>query len=217
MRLQPDKKYFIASCVFHTGILLALILSYEFSRPLAVIENTNEHDVISAVILGDTAKSKILPHEAPATKPVPPPKPEPVKKEVAPPPKKVEVKKMVDPDVIALKAAEKKVALKKEQELKKQQQELFAKNLLADIKKQTEKKVKPKKADLSSKFAKTLREQSEQSLRQNLLNEDIKLTGKLSRQAQGVVDKYTALIIQSIGEHWRVPLQATKKIISVFN
>jgi colicin import membrane protein len=32
--------------------------------------------------------------------------------------------------------------------------------------------------------------------------------------SQGVVDKYKALIIQSIGEHWLVPLQANKKLTS---
>lgn len=217
---QQNKKYFISSCIFHAAILLAMIFSYEFSTPLVVIENTNQHDVISAVVLGDTAKSKILPHEEPAAKPIPQPepKPEPVKKVVTPPPPaKTETKPEIDKDTIALKAAKKKAEADKEKELKKllkkKQQELFAKDLLADIKK-VEKKTKIKKDDLQKKFAKTLREQSEQSLRQNLLNEEIKLKGKMSRMSQGVVDKYKALIIQSIGEHWLVPLQANKKLTS---
>src|SRR3990167_9703115 len=110
MNAQPEKKFLIVSCLFHAGILLALIVSYAFSSPMFVIENTNQHDVISAVVLGDTAKSKILPHEKPATKPVP--KPEPVKKVVAPPPKPVAKlePKTIDKDVIALKAAAKKLA-----------------------------------------------------------------------------------------------------------
>lgn len=211
MHAQQNKKYFIISCACHAAIFLALVLSYEFSSPLAVVENTNQHDVISAVVLGDVATSKILPHEEPAAQPKP--KPEPEKKVVTPPPelaksepKKAEPKPVIDKDVIALKAA-------KEKELKKKQQDLFAKELLADIKKH-EKKTKQKKSDLQAKFAKTLREQSELSLRQNLLNEDIKLKGKISRQAQGVVNKYTALITQAIGEHWLVPPQANKKLTS---
>lgn len=234
MQVTQNQKYLASSFIFHVIIFLALVLNHEFTAPLAVIENTNQHDVISAVVLGDTEKSKILPHEK--TAPVPPEpvkqavpevkKPE-IKPEVKPQPKP-EVKKTVDPDAIALKKAEKiaadkklqekkllekKLAEKKAQELKKKQQELFAKDLLADIKKQHEsKKPKPK---LQDKFAKTLREQSEQSLRQNLLNENIKMSGKLSRQSQGIVDKYTALIIQAIGEQWRVPPQANRKLTSV--
>ncbi|HTM63541.1 MAG TPA: cell envelope integrity protein TolA, partial [Gammaproteobacteria bacterium] len=72
----------------------------------------------------------------------------------------------------------------------------------------------PKKTDLQAKFAKTLREQSELSLRQNLLDENIKMKGKLSRQSQGIVDKFTALIIQAISENWVVPPQANKKLYS---
>lgn len=204
----------------HGAILLAIIVEYHFAAPLIVVENTNQHDVISAVVLGDTAKSKILPHEEPVKPPTPvvePPKPI-VKKEVAPP------KPVVDEKAIALKAAkekkkleekkEKELAEKKDKELKKKQQELLAKNLLDDIKKETKKKTVAKKPDLSNKFAKMLKEQSEQSLRQNLLDDSIKLRGKTARLSQGIVDKYKALIIQSIGEHWLVPLSANRSLTS---
>lgn len=210
MHAQQNKKYFIISCACHAAIFLALVLSYEFSSPLAVVENTNQHDVISAVVLGDIATSKILPHEEPAAQP----KPEPERKVVTPPPvlaksepKKVEPKPVIDKGVIALKAA-------KEKDLKKKQQEMLAKDLLADIKKTHEKKIKQKKNELQAKFKKTLREQTELSLRQNLLNEDIKMKGTLSRQSQGIVDKYRALIVQAISEHWLVPPQANKKLTS---
>ena len=222
MHKTQTRKYVVTSCIFHAAIFLILVLNYHFSTPLAVIENTNQHDVISAVVLGDTAKSKILPHEEPSVKPVP--KPEPVKKPEIPPPPKVvkpkpEVKKptaevKVDKDAIALKAAKKKTAAEKAKAIKKKQQDLFAKDLLADISKQRKKKHKPVKNELQAKFAKMLREQAEQSLRQNLLNEEIKLKGKMSRLAQGIVDKYKALIIQAIGENWLVPLQANKKLTS---
>ena len=240
MRPPSNKKYFIGSGILHAVIFLVLVLNYEFRAPLVVIENTSQHDVISAVVLGDTAKSKILPHEPPPAEPVaaaPPPKP--VKeqpKEVAktsPKPKP----EPVDKDVIALKAAEKKLAeekalaekklvaekkekaRKKKLELKKKlaekkRKEKLAEKLLADIQKQNDKKAKIKQKNLEAKFAKTLREQSEESLRQNLMKENIKLSGKLSRQSQGVINKYKALIIQSIGEHWLVPIQANKSLTS---
>lgn len=211
MQAPQEKKFIAISAAFHAAILLALILNYEFSSPLRVVENTNQHDVISAVVLGDTAKSKILPHEDPAAQPKP--IPEPVKKPVPPPPA-AKAKPVEDKEVIPLKKIEKKTAKNKDKDLKKKQQELIAKELLADIKKINEKKPKPKKTDLQAKFAKTLREQSELSLRQNLLDENIKMKGKLSRQSQGIVDKYTALIVQAISENWVVPPQANKKLYS---
>lgn len=223
MRAQTDKSFFITSCLLHAGILLALIFSYEFSHPLMVVENTNQHDVISAVVLGDTPQSKILPHEEPAAAPVPIPKPEPVKPvtppappvvKKAPPPTKPTVVKTIDKDAIALKAAEKKLAAKKAAELKKkQQQQALAKALLADIQKQKIKKAKKDAA--ANKFAKILREQAELSLRQNLLNENIKLRGKSAHYSQGIVNKYTALITQAIGENWNVPPLVNKSLETV--
>ncbi len=40
------------------------------------------------------------------------------------------------------------------------------------------------------------------------------MSGKLSRQSQGIVNKYKALIIQAISEHWQVPLQANRSLYS---
>lgn len=213
-RAQSDKKFFIASCLFHAGIVLALIFSYEFASPLVVVENTNQHDVISAVVLGDTAKSKILPYEEPAAQPKPePPKPQPqpVVKKTPVPPKAAPVK-TVDKDAIALKAAEKKLAAKKAQELKNKQKEALEKALLADIKKQNK---KVKKQDVANKFAKMLREQSELSLRQSLMNENIKMRGKEAHYSQGIVNKYQALIQQKMQENWIVPPLVNKSLATV--
>ena len=68
-----EGKYFYISLVLHGIILLALILGIDYTTPMPVIENTNQHDVISAVVLGDTPKSKIVPDQ-----PAPPPPPTPV-------------------------------------------------------------------------------------------------------------------------------------------
>ncbi len=214
-RAQSDKKFFIASCAFHAGIVLALIFSYEFASPLVVVENTNQHDVISAVVLGDTAKSKILPYEEPAAQPKPEvSKPQPDVKKPPVLPKAAPIK-TVDKEAIALKAAkvaEKKLAAKKAQELKNKQKEALEKALLADIKKQNK---KIKKQDLPNKFAKMLREQSELSLRQSLMNENIKMRGKEAHYSQGVVNKYQALITQAIQENWNVPPLVNRSLSSV--
>jgi colicin import membrane protein len=181
-----DKNFLIVSIVFHIGILLFLMLGFDRTSLLPVLENTNQNDIISAVVLGDTAKSKILPKQI-----------------AAQPAAQEEPKK----NIIALKKPDKKKLL----ELKIKKQTIFAKDLLADIKKQTNKqKLKQKKLQLE--FKKTLREQAEKSLRQQLLNEEIKLQGVQSRQSQGEVNKYKALILQAISEHWLVPMQANKHL-----
>jgi colicin import membrane protein len=211
---QESKRYFYISIVFHVGVLLLLILGFDYSSPMPVFENTNKNDVISAVILGDTAQSKVLPQQQPT--------PKPVQKEVKPTPTPpVETRPQpidqaqVDKEVIALKKADDKKKLAQQQALEAlKQRKLFAKDLLADIRKQSNRQKKIKQKQLQAQFQKTLREQAEQSLRQQLLNEEIKLQGTQSRQSQGVVNKYKALILQAISEHWIVPTQANKKLYS---
>lgn len=234
--LDPqDKKYLIISCVFHAAIFCGLVLGYEYIQPTPVLKNSNKHDVISAVILGDTIKSKVLPHEEPpATLPEKPKvvekkvEPEPVKQvkqivEKAPPapvataPEKIEKQK-----AIALKASEKKSTPKrvkkkkiaqKKSKVKSKQKDLIAKGLLADIEKMNAEKIRAKK-ELEKQFAETLRQQSEKTLRQQLLDEEIRLQGKRSREMQGIVNKYKALILQAIAENWIVPLQADRSLSS---
>ena len=118
-----DKKYLQWSIAAHAAILLVLTLNFYFASPTPVLQNTNKNDVISAVVLGDTAKSKILPQKKALQ-----PKPEPEKSEPLPPVQQVQktelrapasaqspkpaaiVKKdtvsKLKPDVIALKKAD---------------------------------------------------------------------------------------------------------------
>lgn len=219
-----EQKYVVISVVCHVLVLLAFVLGLDQTSQLAVIENTNQHDVISAVVLGDTAKSKILPQQidAPKPKPVVEPKEEP---KPAPPPEKPKVEpiakkepEVTEKDVIALKAAEKKKLedqkkLEEEKKLAdKKRKDKLADDLLADIEKINEKQKKDKQKELQNRFQKMLQEQAEKSLRQNLLNEEVKLKGTQNRQAQGEVNKYKALILQAISEHWIIPTQSNKKL-----
>lgn len=210
-----DKRFLIASFTAHALILLALIISFEFSEPMAVLENTNQQDVISAVVLGDTAKSKVLPHEQPAPTPPPPPKPV-VKDTPKPPPAPAPAAK----PVVAEKELEKAIALTVDKKkpvktaVKKLSPDIFGKDLLADVASETKKVKSDAQKKLADKYQKMLKAQAEQSLRDHLLDENIKLQGQLSRQAQGVVDKYKALIVQAISEKWLVPPQSNKKLAS---
>ena len=201
MAMHSDKKYFIASALFHLGLLLVFVLGFDFASPMIVIENTNKQDVISAVILGDTAKSKIMPERLTQT--------------VEPPVKEKE-KEIAKPKEQPAPKVEKAIALKPPE--KKKPSDIFGKDLLADLekfKKKTVAKKKQQQKKLQDHFQKTLQEQAEKSMRRNLLNEDIKLKGTQSRESQGIVNKYQALIQQAISEHWVIPPQANKKRYSV--
>lgn len=205
MALRTERKFIIHSLVAHVVILLLLVLGFDNNASHPVFENTNQHDVISAVVLGDTAKSKILPKQ---NAPEPEPIKEIVKKEL--PVKSAEPTPM-QKDVVALtKPDKKKIAAQKALEALKKPS-FFGKDLLNDIKKQ-KKIVQKEQKNLQSKFQKTLRDQSEKSLRQQLLNEEIKLQGTESRQSQGEVNKYKALILQAISQHWIIPTQANKHL-----
>lgn len=190
--MVQTKKFFIASFIFHFSILAVIVLGFDILRPLPVIENTNKHDSISAVILGDTPKSKILP-----TKEVPPEtkKPEPVKKTVLPAAK---------PTSIAIPSEKAKPVKPVEKP-----HEALAKELLNEVK-----KVKLKEAELKKQRERKMREQAEKSLRQKLLEEEIKLQAQQEKETQGIVNKYQALIIQAISDHWIIPPGANKKLYS---
>lgn len=208
MKAQREQQFFYLSIAFHVVVLLILVLGFESSANMYVFENTNKNDVISAVILGDTAKSKILPTQ------LPPPPPPPVQQAKQEPPKVKSVQQEIKKDVIALeKVDQKKLAKQKEKELaEKMRKQLMPNDLLSDLKKLSQDKKKIQQKQLQSKYQKMLRQQAEQSLRQQLLNEEIKLQGTETRAAQGIVDKYKALIIQAISSHWIVPTQANKSL-----
>jgi colicin import membrane protein len=194
MLAAATKKYIYYSISLHALLLLILVLRFEYSSPNFVIENTDKHDVISAVVLGDVEKSKILPKaEIKPTPPSLPPEPKPIIAKA----KEEQIKKEV-------------IALKKPKE--KLKTDLFAKELLADIQQQKNKQKKLNQKQLKAQFAKTLQEQAEQSLRQQLLHEAIKLSATASKQSQGIVNKYKALIVQAISTHWIIPSQSKKNI-----
>ncbi len=202
MALLKTRNYFSISIFFHVGVLALLTFSMRFASNIPVLENTNHEDIISAVVLGDSPKSKVI--TDPLNTPPPllkaPPKVAPIK-----PPQ--EAKK----DAIPLKVMPPKKKIIHEKPLApKKKQEVVIKKRLPDTKQLEAKKQKIKELKMKSQFEKTLREQSELSLRQQLLNEEVKLQAKRERLARGDVDKYKALILQAISEHWIVPPQVDK-------
>lgn len=210
MSTTKRNRYFVSSIIFHILVLMVFVVGFESAAPLAVFENSNKKDVISAVVLGDIATSKIL-TERTVAPPMPVKEikeiPKPTVKQKPIPQQVAQIKR----DIIELRDAQKKKLMEQKKQAAKKQQELFAKDLLADISK-VKKQHKIKQMQLQSHFKDTLRKQAEQSLRQQLLNEEIKLKGSQNRQAQGEVNKYKALILQDISEHWIIPTQADKSL-----
>lgn len=183
MVLKHAQLYFVVSLVAHLGVLLIFICGYEFYSPIPVFENTNKNDVISAVVLGDSVQSKLLTQPQTALA-----------------------------DAAKLLAAEKQKLAEQKAQAEKKQREQLAKEMLADISKLEHKQKQVKQKQLQSHFKKTLQQQTEASMRQQLLDEDVKLQAKQSREAQGQVNKFKALILQAISEHWLVPPEANKKL-----
>lgn len=191
--------FLIVSFGIHIVIFFIIVCSFDWQSRLLVVENTNKQDVISAMVLGDSPESKILPDKKPLISPKPV-KPLPLPKTKKP------VLQKPDKKVIALQ----KAPAKKKKPLV--QKNMFAKDLLADIQKQVVAKKQLKQKHLKDTFEKTLHEQAEKSMRQHLLDEDIRLKAKADRLARGEINKYQALIIQAIGENWIVPVGADKKL-----
>jgi len=204
MTWVKENRHLVFSLALHAIVLLILLLGFDFSTPLPVIENTNKNDVISAVILGDSVKSKLL--TQPQSSPPPPPIVKALPKPISPK-EAVAKPEPVKKDVIALEKPAKKKAIDQKQIEKKRHEDLL-KDLMADLKTVKVQKKNPTKP-VKNQFEKLLQQQAQQSLRENL-NDDIKLQTNQSRQSQGEVNKYKALILQVVSEHWIVPPQVSK-------
>lgn len=201
---QPQQKFrsfLSASLIFHAVVLTVLVLSFDFSGKMAVLQNSEKDmHVINAVVLDSLPTPKLPPKVVPASRPkviepTPPP----------PPPKPVEQKKVVEAVPPPPKA--KTIAIP---DPRKKQQELIEKQLLEDLNKQVKQQKKRKHQELERAFEKEIKQQAEKNLQQQLLSEQNRLSAVQTQQAQGEVDKYKALITQAIGSFWLIPATANK-------
>lgn len=212
VKLEKTKKLFFISLLLHVGILSAFIISFEWSSHNFVMENDPKSEVINAVFVNNskiqTPKPEVVAAapkvEQPPKKVMPPP----------PPPKKTPpevVKKIPTPTVV-----KNTIAIpdpkKKEKEIQKN---LIQEQLLAELEEE-KKQRKKKQKDLQKSFQKELKAQAAKSLQQQLLAETNKLANANARaqsqKMQGIVDKYKALIQQSISQHWLVPSGVNKSL-----
>lgn len=198
------------SIVLHILVLLFLILSFEWTSTIPVVENSDQNAKIISAIAMDVPTPPAPQPPAPIAQPkpavqqVPPqtvaqPKPQ-VSEKVPEKQHEVVVKK---PDAIALKENKKKKLV--------EEKSLIAKQLLADLKKQAIKDKKAKQKMLEQAMEKELKEQTAKSLQQQLLSEQKRATGA---KMQGEVNKYKALILQAISQRWLVPPGVDKHLSS---
>ncbi len=188
------------SLALHLIILTILVVSFDFSAPMPVVENSKNKEVINAIVMDRPLKpAKIL------QKPVPPPIAPSLPKPVEPKPNKLSAKEPVVPVTKpAIAIADKKQ--------KKVKQDLIQKQLLADLKKQTQQQKKIKQTDIQTAFEKEMKEIKAKSLQQQMLQEQKRLANVMTQQMRGVVDKYKALILQTISQHWIIPNNIDKHL-----
>jgi colicin import membrane protein len=191
------------SLLLHVMVLLLLIMSFEFSHTAIVVENADQNmKVINAVAM-DTPMPSAQ---------VTPPKPTPPIQQPSPTPptpavKTIETsKKLPDPVV------EKQKAIALDELHKKQlalQKKALEQKLLDDINKQTAKVKKAKQKAIEQAMEKELKEQANKALQKQLLVAAERAAGA---KVQGIVDKYKALILQSISQRWLVPTGIDKNL-----
>ncbi|MDR3492761.1 MAG: cell envelope integrity protein TolA [Gammaproteobacteria bacterium] len=190
--LRQYSPAFLFSVFFHIVVLAILIVSFEFSSTMPVVENSDKDlKVISAVVM-DTLSP------APAPLPAASAQPQIQKSEkTISKPDPAELQKQA----IALNIQRKKNTIL--------QKEALAKQLLEDVKKQTQAQKKLKQKSLEAAFAKELKEQAAKNLERQLHQEQLKIAGS---KMQGEVNKYKALILQAISQQWLVPASVNKKL-----
>lgn len=199
------KPAFYVSIAFHIVVLLLLIVSFEFSSKMPVLENTDKNmRIISAVVMD--APAPPLPEPAPTppvavAQPKPPePQPAPADPQQIQKQREIEIKKE---EAIALKAQRKKELAQKK---------ALEKQLLADIQKQAANDKKAKQRALEQAMEKEMKEHTAKALQQQLLSEQKRVVGA---KMQGEVNKYKALILQAISRRWLVPPGVNKELTSV--
>lgn len=193
----------LISLLLHAIILAVFIISFEWNAKNFVLQNSAENSQIVNAVFVNQAKIQL-----PDPTPFPPPKSfdtKPIKPKATPLPVKVksEPKKQSEPQIqkktIAIPDSRKKV-----NDIEKQ--------LLADIEKIKKTKKKTQHKNIEKELEKELKAASAKSLEQQLLKEQNRISSAQMEKMQGIVDKYKALILQAIAQHWLVPMGADKHL-----
>lgn len=198
---SQQKKYFAGSLLFHVMILLFFVASFNFTGKMPVVENADKNtDVITATVV--TSALPLAPQPSPS-----PMLPEPQPALQKPVPAKPVVTKPITKPVTQTRA----IIIPDKHKQEKLRRELIAKQLLTELKKQKEQDKKLKQKALEAAFAKEVKNLNAKSLQQQLRQEQQRLAGMRAQRAQGIVDKYKALVLQAISQQWLLPANVDKK------
>ena len=204
---QEQKKFFTGSLLLHGIILLFFIASFDFTGKMPVVENSEKNtDVINATVMSQAPAPtpiKAAPTPIPTPRPIVPP----ILPEPQPVPQQLPKPKLTKP-VIKTQA----IIIPDKRKQEKLQRELVEKQLLADLKKQKEQDKKAKQKAIEAAFAKEVKDINAKSLQQQMHQEAQRLAGVRAQHAQGVVDKYKALVLQAISQQWLLPANVDKKL-----
>lgn len=185
------KPFFYSLCL-HILVLAWLVINYESHSKLAVVQNANRNThVINAVVLSPQPAPKLQ------VKPLPPTvEPAPIIKKT-----------------ISTPEPEKQVISIKPTKPKPFASDKVMQQLLADLKKQSQlKKKQHAKHKTQQAFANQLKLMAQKSLQQQMLQEQTRLANLRAAEVQGEINKYKALILQVISQHWLVPSTEDKHL-----
>jgi colicin import membrane protein len=192
MMEQRSNPYFLPSLLLHVFLLVILVVSFDFANQMPVVQNADKNaPIINAMVMDappvptKTIQKPIIPIPRPELKVAKPPRVIPV----------IKPQPVVNKEVVAI--ADKK--------LQKQREVEIAKQLLADLKTHQDQQKKIKQKTLEAEFAKEMKELHAKSIQQQMLQEAKRLAAAQVQRTQGVVDKYKAMILQTISQHWLVP------------
>lgn len=194
------KKHFYLSLLLHLLLLFILVASIEFKSSMPVVNNSDKPEVINALVMDVVEKEPKVVVQKPI--PTPPAPPKPVAPPIPKPPAKPEIVEKEPP------VKTQPIVIPDKQKI---QEELIQKKLLEELQAQKEQNKKKKQKALQTEFEKELAEMKAKSLQNQMLQEQQRLANLRAAQMKGVVDKYKALILQAIGQHWIVPPNVNKK------
>jgi colicin import membrane protein len=193
-----QKNAFYCSLFLHAVILMVLIVNFDLSTPMPVIENSENKHILNAIVMD-----------------APPQIPKIFQKPVLPKLISPSTPKKIEPDLSAktpvMPVKKPTIAITDKKQIK-QKQDFIQKQLLADLKKQTNQQKKIKHSALQAAFEKEMKEIKAKSLQQQMMQEQKRLVNTMTQQARGKVDKYKALILQSVSQHWIIPNNIDKHL-----
>lgn len=197
VKQRGSNPFFYLSLFAHVIFLFILIISIQLSAQNYVLKNSDKNsEIINAVVIDSkamTAKTVVKAQQPPPPTMQQPPRVIPMEK-----PREIPIKK----DVIAI----------DDKKRKRLQQKKIEQQLLAELKKQKDIQKKLQHKKMLNSFEKEMKTVSAKALQKQLLQEQQRVAGALAQETQGIVDKYKALILQAIGQHWLVPPNVNKKL-----